>query len=85
MHGVRAEPRRHCLLDTGNIPIGGDLDAACAAQFHESDPDPDALFERESGAPIMLPAFAQRVYGARYPFFEDSGTRRQMRDRDLGR
>ncbi|MCK1616391.1 helix-turn-helix transcriptional regulator [Bradyrhizobium sp. 159] len=64
-----------CLLDAGNIPIGGDLGAAYAGQFHESDPNRDALFEREGGAPIMLPAFAPRMYGARYRkiFFQDSG------------
>jgi len=64
----------HCLLDAGNIPIGGDLGAAYAGQFHESDPNRDALFEAESGAPIMLPSFAPRMYGARYRkiFFHDS-------------
>ncbi|MCP3396876.1 helix-turn-helix transcriptional regulator [Bradyrhizobium sp. CCGB20] len=65
----------HCLLDAGNIPIGGDLGAAYAGQFHESDPNRDALLEGEGGAPIMLPAFAPRMYGARYRkiFFHDSG------------
>ncbi|UWU78703.1 helix-turn-helix transcriptional regulator [Bradyrhizobium huanghuaihaiense] len=64
-----------CLLDAGNIPIGGDLGAAYAGQFHESDPNRDALFEGEGGAPIMLPTFAPRMYGARYRkiFFQDSG------------
>jgi DNA-binding CsgD family transcriptional regulator len=65
-----------CLLDAGNIPIGGDLGAAYAGQFHESDPNRDAMFEgRESRAPILLPAFAPRMYGARYRkiFFQDSG------------
>ncbi|OAF06651.1 helix-turn-helix transcriptional regulator [Bradyrhizobium centrolobii] len=64
-----------CLLDAGNIPTGGDLGAAYAGQFHESDPNRDALFEREGSAPIMLPAFAPRMYGARYRkiFFNDSG------------
>ncbi|MBR0710875.1 MULTISPECIES: helix-turn-helix transcriptional regulator [Bradyrhizobium] len=64
-----------CLLDAGNIPIGGDLGAAYAGQFHESDPNRDALFEGEGDAPIMLPAFAPRMYGARYRkiFFQDSG------------
>ncbi len=63
-----------CLLDAGNIPTGGDLGAAYAGQFHESDPNRDALFEAESGAPIMLPSFAPRMYGARYRkiFFNDS-------------
>lgn len=65
----------HCLLDAGNIPIGGDLGAAYAGQFHESDPNRDALFEAEDSAPIMLSAFAPRMYGARYRkiFFQDSG------------
>jgi DNA-binding CsgD family transcriptional regulator len=64
-----------CLLDAGNIPIGGDLGAAYAGQFHESDPNRDALFEAEGAAPIMLPQFAPRMYGARYRkiFFQDSG------------
>ncbi|MBR0902616.1 helix-turn-helix transcriptional regulator [Bradyrhizobium liaoningense] len=64
-----------CLLDAGNIPIGGDLGAAYAGQFHESDPNRDALFEGEGSAPIMLPSFAPRMYGARYRkiFFQDSG------------
>ena len=64
-----------CLLDAGNIPTGGDLGAAYAGQFHESDPNRDALFEAEGGAPIMLPSFAPRMYGARYRkiFFCDSG------------
>jgi len=65
----------HCLLDAGNIPIGGDLGAAYAGQFHESDPNRDAMFEGEGRAPIVLPAFAPRMYGARYRkmFFNDSG------------
>jgi len=65
-----------CLLDAGNIPIGGDLGAAYAGQFHEFDPNRDAMFEiRQSGAPILLPVFAPRMYGARYRkiFFRDSG------------
>ncbi|MET4092534.1 hypothetical protein ABID60_008288 [Bradyrhizobium sp. S3.5.5] len=63
-----------CLLDAGNIPIGSDLGAAYAGQFHESDPNRDALFEGEGSAPIMLPSFAPRMYGARYRkiFFNDS-------------
>ncbi|MGY8638686.1 helix-turn-helix transcriptional regulator [Bradyrhizobium sp. 14AA] len=63
-----------CLLDAGNIPIGGDLGAAYAGQFHESDPNRDTLFEGEGDGPIMLPAFAPRMYGARYRkiFFQDS-------------
>ena len=63
-----------CLLDAGNIPTGSDLGAAYAGQFHESDPNRDALFEGEGRAPIMLPSFAPRMYGARYRkiFFKDS-------------
>ncbi|QOZ73206.1 helix-turn-helix transcriptional regulator [Bradyrhizobium arachidis] len=63
-----------CLLDAGNIPTGADLGAAYAEQFHESDPNRDALFEGEGGAPIMLPLFAPRMYSARYRkiFFNDS-------------
>ncbi|WP_426409080.1 helix-turn-helix transcriptional regulator [Bradyrhizobium ganzhouense] len=63
-----------CLLDAGNIPTGGDLGAAYAGQFHESDPNRDALFEGAGSAPIMLPSFAPRMYGARYRkiFFNDS-------------
>jgi len=63
-----------CLLDAGNIPTGSDLGAAYAGQFHESDPNRDALFEAEGSTPIMLPSFAPRMYGARYRkiFFNDS-------------
>ncbi|MCK1395007.1 LuxR C-terminal-related transcriptional regulator [Bradyrhizobium sp. 1] len=63
-----------CLLDVGNIPTGADLGAAYAGQFHESDPNRDALFEAETSAPIVLPSFAPRMYGARYRkiFFKDS-------------
>jgi DNA-binding CsgD family transcriptional regulator len=63
-----------CLLDAGNIPTGSDLGAAYAGQFHESDPNRDALFEAEGSTPIMLPSFAPRMYGARYRkiFFSDS-------------
>ncbi|PDT89669.1 helix-turn-helix transcriptional regulator [Bradyrhizobium sp. Y36] len=63
-----------CLLDAGNIPTGSDLGAAYAGQFHESDPNREALFEGQTGAPIVLPSFAPRMYGARYRkiFFNDS-------------
>ncbi|MDN4984818.1 helix-turn-helix transcriptional regulator [Bradyrhizobium sp. WYCCWR 13022] len=63
-----------CLLDVGNIPTGSDLGAAYAGQFHESDPNRDALFEGEGSGPIMLPSFTPRMYGARYRkiFFNDS-------------
>ncbi|MBR0831381.1 helix-turn-helix transcriptional regulator [Bradyrhizobium manausense] len=65
-----------CLLDAGNIAIGSDLGAAYAGQFHASDPNRDALFEGQAQpAPILLPAFAPRMYDARYRkiFFQDSG------------
>lgn len=64
-----------CLLDAGNIPIGADLGAAYAGQFHESDPNRDAMFEAQGESPIVLPAFVPRMYGARYRkiFFQDSG------------
>jgi len=63
-----------CLLDVGNIPTGSDLGAAYTGQFHESDPNRDALFEGEGSAAIMLPSFAPSMYGARYRkiFFKDS-------------
>jgi DNA-binding CsgD family transcriptional regulator len=63
-----------CLLDAGNIPTGGDLGAAYAGQFHESDPNRDALFEAGISEPIVLPSFAPSMYGARYRkiFFKDS-------------
>jgi DNA-binding CsgD family transcriptional regulator len=62
-----------CLLDAGNIPTGGDLGAAYAGQFHESDPNRDALFEAGISEPIVLPSFAPSMYGARYRkiFFKD--------------
>lgn len=65
-----------CLLDAGNIPIGSDLGAAYAGQYHASDPNRDALFDgHERPAQILLPSFAPRMYSARYRkiFFRDSG------------
>ena len=64
-----------CLLDVGNIPIGGDLGAAYSEHFHRADPNRDAIFSRQgSAAPIVLPAFARRMYNDSYRkiFFEDS-------------
>ena len=63
-----------CLLDAGNIPTGSDLGAAYAGQFPASDPNRDALFEAESNAPIVLPSFSPRMYGARNRkiFFNES-------------
>src|SRR3954469_12515405 len=54
----------HCLLDAGNIPIGGDLGAAYAGQFHQSDPNRDALFEGEGRAAPVLPPFPPPLVGA---------------------
>ena len=72
--GLTRAGAANCLLDIGNIPTGGDLGAAYAGQFHESDPNRDALFEGEDSAPIVLPSFAPRMYGAHYRkiFFKDS-------------
>ena len=44
-----------CLLDAGNIPIGGDLGAAYAGQFHESDPNRDALFATRAPLAALTP------------------------------
>ena len=66
----------NCLLDAGNIPIGGDLGVAYSEYFHQSDPNRDAIFEdRANAAPIPLPAFARRMYSDSYRkfFFENSG------------
>ena len=65
-----------CLLDIGNIPIGAELGAAYSQHFHFADPNRDAIFrDQAAGAPIVLPAFARRMYGGKYRkiFFEDSG------------
>src|SRR3954466_14099484 len=43
----------HCLLDAGNIPIGGDLGAAYAGQIPQSEPERDALFEGEGRATLV--------------------------------
>ncbi|OAF07376.1 helix-turn-helix transcriptional regulator [Bradyrhizobium neotropicale] len=64
-----------CLLDIGNIPIGPDLGAAYSGHFHLADPNRDTIFrERASVSPFVLPAFARRMYSARYAkiFFEDA-------------
>jgi DNA-binding CsgD family transcriptional regulator len=65
-----------CLLDIGNIPIGGELGTAYSEHFHVADPNRDAIFENQRiGTPIVLPAFARRMYSGNYRkiFFEDSG------------
>lgn len=64
-----------CLLDVGNIPIGGDLGIAYSEHFHLSDPNRDAVFEGQAqAAPILLPNFARRMYSDSYRkiFFDDS-------------
>jgi DNA-binding CsgD family transcriptional regulator len=70
------ERSAHCLLDIGNIPIGAELGVAYSDHFHLTDPNRDAIFrEQAGGRPIVLPAFARRMYGDKYRkiFFEDSG------------
>jgi DNA-binding CsgD family transcriptional regulator len=69
------ERSARCLLDVGNIPIGGELGAAYSEHFHFADPNRDAIFENQGiGTPIVLPAFARRMYSGNYRkiFFEDS-------------
>ncbi|WP_028351872.1 helix-turn-helix transcriptional regulator [Bradyrhizobium murdochi] len=70
------ERSARCLLDIGNIPIGAELGAAYSDHFHFADPNRDAIFRKQAiGRPIVLPAFARRMYGDKYRkiFFEDSG------------
>jgi len=65
-----------CRLDLGAIASGPELGAAYSGQYHRSDPNRDVIFEaRARHAPIMLPAFAARMYsrGYRKFFFEDAG------------
>lgn len=65
-----------CLLDIGNIAIGGELGAAYAERFHLADPNRDAILSKaQSPAPIVLPTFARRMYSNSYRklFFDDSG------------
>lgn len=69
------ERSARCLLDVGNIPIGGDLGEAYSGHFHQADPNRDAIFSHQaSAAPILLPTFARRMYSDSYRklFFEDS-------------
>lgn len=65
-----------CLLDAGNIPTGADLGAAYAGQFHESDPNRDALFEGEGGAPIMRSG--ARDIGARAIAFAETNVQASL-------
>ena len=70
------ERSARCLLDIGNIPIGAELGTAYSDHFHFADPNRDAIFREQAvGTPVVLPAFAHRMYGDRYRkiFFEDSG------------
>ena len=70
------ERSARCLLDIGNIPIGAELGAAYSEHFHFADPNRDVIFRDQAvGAPIVLPAFARRMYGGEYRriFFEESG------------
>lgn len=70
------ERSARCLLDIGNIPIGGELGAAYSEHFHVADPNREAIFREQAiGTPIVLSAFARRMYGGEYRkiFFEDSG------------
>jgi DNA-binding CsgD family transcriptional regulator len=72
---TRQAPVR-CLLDIGNIPIGGDLGIAYSEHFHAADPNRDAIFAGQGrDAPIVLPAFAPRMYNGSYRkvFFDNSG------------
>jgi DNA-binding CsgD family transcriptional regulator len=69
------ERSTRCLLDIGNIPIGGDLGIAYSEHFHRADPNREAIFrQQQSAAPIVLPTFARRMYSESYRkiFFEDS-------------
>jgi len=69
------ERSARCLLDVGNISIGGDLGVAYSEHFHLADPNRDAIFGGQANAaPIVLPTFARRMYSDRYRkiFFEDS-------------
>ncbi|MGQ0686741.1 helix-turn-helix transcriptional regulator [Bradyrhizobium sp.] len=71
----RGERSSRCLLDAGNIPIGGDLGVAYSGHFFLSDPNRDAIFEGQAApAPVLLPTFARRMYSDSYRkmFFEDS-------------
>jgi DNA-binding CsgD family transcriptional regulator len=73
---LKEEGATRCLLDIGNIPIGGDLGVAYSEHFHAADPNRDAILsEARSAAPIVLPIFARRMYSDSYRklFFDDSG------------
>ena len=64
-----------CLLDIGNIAIGGDLGEAYSGHFHACDPNRETIFgHRAETAPILLPTFARRMYSDDYRkiFFEDA-------------
>jgi DNA-binding CsgD family transcriptional regulator len=65
-----------CLLDVGNIAIGSALGLAYSEHFHLADPNREVILGRRTAvAPVVLPAFAPRMYGDNYRkiFFDDSG------------
>ena len=63
MFSFTGERSACCLLDVGNIPIGGDLGVAYSGHFHLADPNRDAIFgPKANAAPIVLPTFARRMY-----------------------
>jgi DNA-binding CsgD family transcriptional regulator len=65
-----------CPLGLGAIPTGSELGEAYSGHFHRADPNRDVILAaRERHAPIVLPAFAGRMYDRRYRklFFQDSG------------
>lgn len=71
-----ADGPTHCLLDVGNIPIGGYLGVAYSEHFHAADPNRDAMLDGQAAAsPILLPAFAPSMYSDSYRklFFDKSG------------
>lgn len=73
---LKEDGATRCLLDIGNIPIGGDLGVAYSEHFHAADPNRDTILgEAGSAAPIVLPTFARRMYSDSYRklFFDDSG------------
>jgi DNA-binding CsgD family transcriptional regulator len=70
------ERSARCLLDVGNIPIGSDLGLAYSEHFHLADPNWEVMLGRRTdAAPVVLPAFAPRMYSDNYRkiFFTDSG------------
>ena len=65
-----------CLLDIGNIAIGGARGLAYSERFQMADANRDAILSQAaSAAPIVLPTVARRTYSNSYRklFFVDSG------------